>query len=280
MAAATVTAEMPVCVKQQHVASHWDPTDKKGIGSRVDPRDADALIEARKNTKRIGMFWFVDYAILPSGAGTGLTERLQTMLEMLEPYFAKDDGKVLREYVVPTNNEDPRMPALRTLDFALTNTFKALPVVVTHRNELDGSTLYNPHDSYTQELQVYHRDGCDPFRRHERVYFRLDDTTHYTTVAQLHFWKWMLESGKYDLIVAHEHEVLAHSRSQTARDRRERKRSRELSASTDAMSVSTAGDAEGKSGEERSRRKRRSALSRKHFAPMVVSPSPHTTIKF
>jgi len=53
----------------------------------------------------------------------------------------------LRKYVVPANDENPNVPALRALSFALTNTFKAMP---TRRRCKDGNVV----DAY----QVYERE--------------------------------------------------------------------------------------------------------------------------
>lgn len=219
-----------------------------------DPADEAALAEARTKTDRVGIFWFVDFRILPSGMCTGLSDRMKTLLEHVEPFFAASDRRVLREYVVPTNNEDVRLPALRTIDFALTNTFGALPYKAV-RTDRYGTEIHDPHLSYTKELQNWHRECYDPFRRRERVFFVLDGATHYTTVGQLHFWKWAIESGTYSVIVDREPEILAHSRTQAAEDRR-------LSASR-----------------SREKRKRRSSLSEKPRLKMSACPT-HSTMKF
>ena len=177
--------------------------------------------KAALKSARIGRFWFVDGATLPDGTKTGLCNREKTHLRYMSDYFSSEKGeRLLRDVIVPANNEDKRAPALRKYNFGPTNTFKALGLTTVK----DG-VLRMPHEDYTSHLRAWTRDLYDSFRRGERVWFELDGKKQYSTVAQLHFFMVGEKTGQNDAVVEHEAVVEMHSQMQQKSDRQRKKKS-------------------------------------------------------
>lgn len=188
------------CSKKERVKAHLLP----------------ARIRAELKSRRIGRFWFVDGKVLSDGRFTGLTEREKSHLQYMSKYYSSDKGeKLLREVIVPANNEDRSVPALRKYNFSVTNTFKALSLTLVK----DG-VMRTPHEDYTSHLRAWTRDLYDSFRRGERVWFEIDGRKNYTTVAQLHFFLVGDVTGQNEAVVEHEAVVEMHSQMQQREDRK------------------------------------------------------------
>ena len=168
------------------VSVDFVPYKKKlvsGSANRVKAHLVPAEYRGRLRSAQIGRFWFVDGCTLPDGRFTGLTSKEKSHLRFMRDFYDSEKGHaLLRDVIVPANNEDRRVPALRKYNFSVTNTFKALSLTMVK----DG-VLRTPHEDYTSHLRAWTRDLYDSFRRGERVWFELDGKKHYSTVAQLHF---------------------------------------------------------------------------------------------
>jgi len=175
---------------------------------------------------RVGNFWFVEAHIGPDGKLWGLPTKERDLLCQIAPFF--EDGKYLRKYVVPANNEDPSVPALRVLSFGLTNTFKAMST----RRLCSNGEIVDAHQVYITEQAAWRREMFDLFRRGVRVWFELDGENHYTTVGQLNFWKVIIEKQIIDMIIDREREIQEHAREQ---QRLNRKRKREAIVSGEKL---------------------------------------------
>lgn len=184
-------------------------------GGLVEEKGVDEVDVSQ--TDRVGQFWFVDSHVASDGKIWGLSGQEKTLLRQIEPFFR--DQEHLRKYVVPANNEDPSVPALRLIVFALTNTFKTMP---TKRICKDGK-IVDAHQVYLKEQTAWRRSLFDAFRRGQRVWFRLDGCTHYTTVGQLNFWRVIIQNEIIDQIVAREREVQDHAREQQRLDRKRKR---------------------------------------------------------
>ena len=138
----------------------------------------------------------------------------------MAPFYSSEEGEsLLRDVIVPANNEDRQVPALRKFNFSMTNTFKALSLTMVK----DG-VLRTPHEDYSAHLRAWTRDLYDSFRRGERVWFQLDGRKHYSTVAQLHFFLVGHKTGNNQAVIEHEAVVELHSKMQQKSDRKRAKK--------------------------------------------------------
>lgn len=184
-------------------------------GARVKAHLVPQEWAGRLRSARIGRFWFVDGCTLPDGRFTGLTSKEKSHLRFMCDFYSSEKGlNLLRDVIVPANNEDRRVPALRKYNFSVTNTFKALSLTM-----IKDGVLRTPHEDYTSHLRAWTRDLYDSFRRGERVWFEVNGKKQYSTVAQLHFFMVGEETGQNEAVVKHEAVVEMHSQMQQKADR-------------------------------------------------------------
>ena len=126
-----------------------------------------------------------------------------------EKETSEEGESLLRDVIVPANNEDRQVPALRKFNFSMTNTFKALSLTMVK----DG-VLRTPHEDYSAHLRAWTRDLYDSFRRGERVWFQIEGKKQYSTVAQLHFFMVGHKTGNNEAVIEHEAVVEEHSKMQ------------------------------------------------------------------
>lgn len=63
------------------------------------------------------------------------------------------------------------------------------------------SRKFNLHTDYRAQLKSFNKIHFDPFRRHERINFIVNDVcTIETTIGQLNFFKWFFKNNVYDFI--------------------------------------------------------------------------------
>lgn len=144
----------------------------------------------------------------------GLLPAERAILESIGSYFLEIDPEtglnLLESWVVPLNDEDPSMPALRTMDWAVTNYFKEHMVTIRDPRSPDGRML-DPHSAYNTTLDFWHRLLFDPFRRGNHIWFQTKDGDYkYTTAGQLNFLKWLKDTTIDHLIATHESEIIVH----------------------------------------------------------------------
>jgi hypothetical protein len=89
-------------------------------------------------------------------------------------------------------------PSLRLIEWFITNHAKKRDVILVRKGD-----QINVHHSYRSALKTFSKEQFDPFRRHERIRFvygdGADDSIE-TTVGQLNFFKWAVETGVLDYI--------------------------------------------------------------------------------
>jgi len=105
-------------------------------------------------------------------------------------YKKNENAKKLTE----TLNKDSKI-SLRAIDFLCTNYSKNLNVIYMIDNQ-----PFNLYVQYRAQLKAYSKLQFDPFRRHERIKFMLNDTEIETTVAQLNFFRWAIQKKVIDWI--------------------------------------------------------------------------------
>lgn len=106
--------------------------------------------------------------------------------------------------------------SLRLIDWYVTSYAKSVTVLVPvsqhsncgqmHFRNISGTFAgyLNVYASYRMQLRSFSKAFFDPFRRHNRMTISLGDTQNVvTTIGQLNFFKWLIESGILDYIYKH-----------------------------------------------------------------------------
>lgn len=87
--------------------------------------------------------------------------------------------------------------SLRMIEWFITNYAKRNDVILSK-----GGDQINVYHSYRSALRTFSKEQFDPFRRHDRIRFYYGDESLETTVGQLNFFKWAIETGVLDYIRA------------------------------------------------------------------------------
>ena len=89
--------------------------------------------------------------------------------------------------------------SLRMIDWFITSYSKKNNVIATK-----GDKRINVYHSYTSQLRTFSKHQFDPFRRHQRIVFHYDNDQSCieTTVGQLNFFRWAIETGVLDYILS------------------------------------------------------------------------------
>ena len=96
----------------------------------------------------------------------------------------------LRKTLIPIITKKTKV-SIRLIDWLCTNYSKQHQVSYHWKDEKKGiSRIFNIHSEYKQTLKSKSRKMFDPFRRGERIFFELDDTSYETTMGQILFFLW------------------------------------------------------------------------------------------
>ena len=131
----------------------------------------------------VGMFSWDD---------NNIVEKQRCRLQFLNSFYTE---QLLRSVLLPVLLKTHRV-SLRALDWLVTNYSKKNPVVYQTLPDnpfCPQPTLVNIYKDYKVWLRTHKRRNFDMFRRHGKVKFQLDDTTYYSTVAQLNFFAWAVQ---------------------------------------------------------------------------------------
>lgn len=180
-----------------------------------------------KASDMIGPFWYEKTSVnVSSGKSevSGITKREEQMLrEIVQNNVFTPE--VLKNVVVPLNDEKSKTPRLRAFDWAVTNYAKGKPQMMV----VNGAVL-DPNTDYQSALKKHHRLLFDPFRRGTHIFFEIDNVVHRTTVGQLCFIKWCLEYKIDKYVEENLAEIRTHM-SEVAKSREKKKRRKELTKS-------------------------------------------------
>jgi hypothetical protein len=114
---------------------------------------------------------------------------------------------ILRDILIPLTTQQYKL-SLRSLDWLVTNYSKKNHIIYMKMNkEKSNFDMVNIYNDYGDALRRNHRKKFDAFRRRTRIYFRLDDEWHETTVGQLLFLKWMRETNVLEYAESHIDEI-------------------------------------------------------------------------
>ena len=84
--------------------------------------------------------------------------------------------------------------SLRIIDYACTNYTKSHKILFTPK---DHSIPIDYYSDYKNQLKSYSKLLFDPFKRHSRIEFLCNDEIIITTIGQLNFFKWFIETKFY-----------------------------------------------------------------------------------
>ena len=108
--------------------------------------------------------------------------------------------------------------SLRSIDWFITNySKKKNTYYLIYKDQLNHPTLdetnkfhsnMNVHHSYKSQLKAYSKKRFDPFCRRDRILFDLENGSNIeTTIGQLNFFRWALQSSVIDYIVENKDEI-------------------------------------------------------------------------
>jgi hypothetical protein len=131
------------------------------------------------------------------------------VLQVLEKYYTP---QILRDVLVPIISHAKSTPksgklSLRALDWLVTNYAKKNPII--YKVTLPGlhERVVNIYSEYRSWLWKHRRSRFDPFRRRQRLVFKVDGDEHTTTVGQLNFMYWASTYGVLKYARAHLSEI-------------------------------------------------------------------------
>lgn len=109
----------------------------------------------------------------------------------LSKFFCRDSNI---HQMLPIINGDSQI-SLRVVDWFVTNYSKKNNIVYDLKKNNNEKKQFNVYLNYKSQLKAYSKKQFDPFCRRERISFFYDDDKEIiTTVGQLNFFKWAIES--------------------------------------------------------------------------------------
>lgn len=117
------------------------------------------------------------------------------LLSSLHHFYKKQ--KYMEQLVAYVEHPDI---SLRLLDFLCTKYAKQKKISYVHPKT---NTTLNLYTCYKDQLKAYSKVRFDPFRRHERISFKNGKHEIETTIAQLNFFKWIIEMDLIPWIEKH-----------------------------------------------------------------------------
>lgn len=129
-----------------------------------------------------------------------VTRNNDLLMLALSRFFAVQDNVAKLINVI----EGKSCVSLRLLDYFVTNFAKKHKTTLT----TEDSIVICVHSSYRSQLKAFSKQQFDPFRRRERIIFKISDNqTIETTVGQLNFFRWAIESGVLHYVQEHKDEI-------------------------------------------------------------------------
>ena len=143
----------------------------------------------------------------------------RNLLRMLEARGRKRSGRRKRKHT-----EGATHISLRTIDYFFTNYSKVCHVIIGNRQ---------PMQEYDRKLSYHTKQRFDMFSRHRLVYFRHPTTNMWTatSVRQLNFFQFYLESGVYEFI----EKILPELHSHMSNTMRQARRARQVRKNRKAL---------------------------------------------
>jgi hypothetical protein len=119
------------------------------------------------------------------------------LMNSLTKFFTKDNNI---DYLLPISNGSSKI-SLRIIDWFVTNYAKKNNTNYILLDKNDIKKQFIVHLSYKSQLKAYNKKQFDPFCRKERIIFRYsNDQEIITTVGQLNFFNWAIQSKVLEYI--------------------------------------------------------------------------------
>jgi hypothetical protein len=233
---------LPLTTRTASTARHR--SSRKRVMDDLDRKmlEVDGLPQDHPSAS-MGPFWFEAprTAIIHCHAvHKGITRKELLQLEALLKRGSITDV-FLRDILIPLNNESSEVPRLRAYNWAVTNYAKGHPLTIVRTNADGSQTFVDPSLSYNQHLKRLHRPLFDPYRRGTLLFFEMETSAtpatsalHYTTVGQLSFVCWCIETGVDKYVAEHEDEIRAHMNAALKGRRRSPSTTQSLGESAEA----------------------------------------------
>jgi hypothetical protein len=124
------------------------------------------------------------------------------LMKALSRFFANKEHTV--ELMQVLRGKNPPV-SLRLLDYFVTNYARRRKTTICGEHH----PVVCVHSSYRSQLKAFSKQQFDPFRRRERISFAVDDNKHIieTTVGQLNFFRWAIESGVLRYVMENKHVI-------------------------------------------------------------------------
>lgn len=119
-----------------------------------------------------------------------IEKRQDVLLKSLKSYYKSNDK--MKELLKVLSKDS--IISLRLIDYLCTNYAKNNDVVLKHTGKSNPENLYL---LYRSQLKAFSKVQFDPFKRHERIEIPCADLQNgklETTVAQLNFFRWIIEN--------------------------------------------------------------------------------------
>lgn len=120
----------------------------------------------------------------------------QLLLNNLMRFYEADDNL---KKILPIINGESEL-SIRVIDWFVTNYSKKHHVVYNITNMHGNERRFKVYIDYKLKLKAYSKRRFDPFCRWDRITVPIDDYFIQTTIGQLNFFKWALESKIIDYV--------------------------------------------------------------------------------
>lgn len=135
---------------------------------------------------------------------------------MLSDTVTRIDEDFLRDGLIPRLNRTHPV-SLRLLDWLVVDYAREKNIAyMRYIPTLKRNMIVVMHSLYSSWLHRWRRRHYDPFRRRHRIYFKIDDETYSTTVAQLHFFYMARLFGFLDYAADNLEDILVHMKTTLA----------------------------------------------------------------
>lgn len=121
-------------------------------------------------------------------------------LNSLTSFYNKlDDNKVNKMIEIINKNKNiskDNKISLRLLDYFITK-YSSYHNITLNNSRNDSNPL---HVNYKAQLKMYRKKYFDPFRRREKIIFKIKNIEFETTIGQLNFFKWAFQYNILDYV--------------------------------------------------------------------------------
>ena len=143
-----------------------------------------------------------------------ITNKGQLLMQSLTNFFTSNSDNIDTFIKVTSNNSNV---SLRVIDWFVTNYSREFDISCKHAERC---VMFSVHDAYKSQLKAYSKRQFDPFCRRTRInFYYAADKKVVTTVGQLNFFRWAIESGVLSHIYENRVKIEKHMKTHVRRTR-------------------------------------------------------------